>query len=138
MNNNTLLSNHGFRHDNNNFTSVSAGSTRNPGNNDGEGRAGTDKSNLVEIDDSGSNVKFKENGEMISKAKLRWTPDRKIKSMEDVKVALATSGFDFSGGKQGRLGRVGYLLKLYKIVIHCATLHLYFCLALVLSIYCVL
>ncbi|XP_028415089.1 protein DD3-3-like [Dendronephthya gigantea] len=80
------------------------GSTRNPGNNDGEGRAGTDKNNMVEIDDSGTNVKFKENSQMIRSATLKWTPDIQLKTMEDVAVALATSGFDFTGGKNNRLG----------------------------------
>jgi hypothetical protein len=61
---------------------------------------------MVEIDDSGINVKIKNDGKMISEGtKLIYTPDNKIKSMEDVRVALATSGFDFSGGKRGRLGK---------------------------------
>ena len=66
---------------------------------------GSDKSNMVEIDDSGINVKFKTDGKMISDAKLLWTPDKYIKSMEDVGIALASSGFDFLKGNQQRLGK---------------------------------
>ena len=59
---------------------------------------------MVEIDDSGINVKFKEDDRMIRNATLMWSPDNKIKSMEDVRIALATSGFDFYKGKGGRIG----------------------------------
>lgn len=69
---------------------------------------GTDKNNMVEIDDSGVNVKFKENSQMIRSATLKWTPDIKVRTMEDVSVALATSGFDFTGGKNNRLGEIEY------------------------------
>lgn len=60
---------------------------------------------MVEIDDSGINVKFKTDGKMISDAKLLWTPDKYIKSMEDVGIALASSGFHFVKGNQQRLGK---------------------------------
>ncbi len=57
---------------------------------------------------------------MIQKANLEWTPDRKIKSMKDVRVALATSGFDFSKGKQGRLGKE---IIISLILLHCSSLY---------------
>lgn len=94
------------RHFNASFMSpFFSGSSTNPPNNDGEGAAGTDKNNLVEIDDSGINVKIKQDGRMIQNATLVWTPDNQIRTMENVRIALASSGFDFSLGKDGRLGK---------------------------------
>lgn len=66
---------------------------------------GTDKNNLVEIEGPSKNVKIKNDGTMISKATLVWSPDKNLKTLEDVKVALASSGFDFSRGKEKRIGR---------------------------------
>ena len=85
---------------------------------------GSDKSNMVEIDDSGINVKFKTDGKMISDAKLLWTPDKYIKSMEDVGIALASSGFDFLKGKQQRLGKKCLCLIIKLIIVTFVVLHI--------------
>ncbi|XP_046854923.1 protein DD3-3-like isoform X2 [Xenia sp. Carnegie-2017] len=71
------------------------GSNRNPSNNDGQGTAGTDRNNMVEMQDPSVNYPLtsEKTLTMFENAEIVWSSDIETKSKEDLIISMASSGY---------------------------------------------
>ena len=54
---------------------------------------GSDRSNIVEMDEPGYNIKFAGSQTTLKGAKLIWSGNRLTKSADDIDVSLASAGY---------------------------------------------